>query len=115
MKLAIVGTRNPSISYEEFKEKLGRVISTNVDTIVSGGAVGIDAFARRFAEENHLQLIEHLPDYSLYGRRAPIVRNSLIVDDADAMVAFPSGESKGTFDSIRKMEQTGKNVKIIRI
>lgn len=25
MKFAIVGTRNPSISYEEFKEKLGRV------------------------------------------------------------------------------------------
>ena len=115
MKLAIVGTRNPSISYEEFKEKLGRVISADVNTIVSGGAVGIDAFARRFAEENHLQLIEHLPDYSHYGRRAPIVRNSLIVDDADAMVAFPSGESKGTFDSIRKMEQTGKNVKIIKI
>ena len=115
MKLAIVGTRNPSISYEEFKEKLGRVISAYVDTIVSGGAAGIDAFARRFAVENHLQLIEYLPDYSLYGRRAPIVRNSHIVEDADDMVAFPSGESKGTFDSIRKMEQTGKNVKIIRI
>ena len=115
MKLAIVGTRNPSILYEEFKEKLGRVISADVNTIVSGGAVGIDAFARRFAEENHLQLIEHLPDYSHYGRRAPIVRNSLIVDDADAMVAFPSGESKGTSDSIRTMEQTGINVKIIKI
>lgn len=115
MKLAIVGTRNPSISYEEFKEKLGRVISTNVDTIVSGGAVGIDAFARLFAKENRLQLIEFTPSYSLYGRRAPIVRNSLIVEEADAMIAFPSGDSKGTFDSIRKMEQAGKNVKIIKI
>ena len=112
MKLAIVGTRNPSISYEQFKEKLGQVIFYKIDAVVSGGAVGIDTYAKRYAEENDLPLIEHLPDY---GRRAPLMRNTLIVDDADRMVAFPSGESKGTFDSIRKMEKTGKRVNIIKI
>ena len=47
MKLAIVGTRNPSISDEQFKEKLGQVIFYQVDAGVSGGAAGIDAYAQR--------------------------------------------------------------------
>ena len=115
MKLAIVGTRNPSISYEQFKEKLGQVIFYKIDVIVSGGATGIDAYAKRYAEENSLPLIENLPDYETYGRRAPLMRNTLIVDDADRMIAFPSGESKGTYDSIRKMEKAGKRVNIIKI
>ena len=115
MKLAIVGTRNPSISYEQFKEKLGQVIFYKVDAVVSGGAVGIDAYAKRYAEENNLPLIEHLPDYETYGRRAPLMRNTLIVNDADRMVAFPSGESKGTYDSIRKMDREGKRVNLIKI
>ena len=115
MKLAIIGTRNPSISYEEFKEKLGQVIFYKVDAVVSGGAAGIDAFAKRYAEANSLPLTEHLPDYEIYGRRAPLMRNTLIVDDADRMIAFPSGESNGTYDSIRKMEKAGKRVNIIKI
>lgn len=115
MRLAIVGTRNPSISYEQFKEKLGQVIFYKVDEVISGGAVGIDAYAKRYAEENSLPLIEHLPDYETFGRRAPLMRNTLIVNDADRMIAFPSGESKGTYDSIRKMENAGKHVKIIKI
>ena len=82
MKLAIVGTRNPSISYEEFKEKLGQVIFYKVDAVVSGGAVGIDAYAKRYAVENNLPLIEHLPAYETYGRRAPLMRNTLIVNDS---------------------------------
>ena len=86
MKLAIVGTRNPSISYEQFKEKLGQVIFYKVDAVVSGGAAGIDAYAKRYAEDNNLPLIEHLPDYETYGRRAPLMRNTLIVDDADRLM-----------------------------
>ncbi len=115
MRLAIVGTRNPSISYEQFKEKLGQVIFYKIDVIVSGGATGIDAYAKRYAEENSLPLIENLPDYETYGRRAPLMRNKLIVNDTDRMIAFPSGESKGTYDSIRKMEKAGKRVNIIKL
>ena len=35
--------------------------------------------------------------------------------DTDRMIAFPSGESKGTYDSIRKMEKAGKRVNIIKL
>ena len=115
MKLAIVGARNPPISYQEFIIQLEQTAIDRVDTIVSGGAVGIDSYAKQYAEENNLRLIEYLPIYSMHGRKAPIVRNSLIVKEADAIVAFPTMDSKGTHDTIRKMRKAGKQVIVIQL
>ena len=110
MKLAIVGTRHPSISYEEFKALLEpHVTRLKPTTICSGGAKGIDTYARQFATERSLELIEHRPDYKRYGRAAPLVRNTLIVRDCDHLIAFVSKESRGTYDTIRKCNKP-KNV-----
>lgn len=112
MKLAIVGTRNPSISYERFCEF---VQNYPISAVISGGAKGIDSFAARFAHEKNLPLTEFRPDYSLHGRSAPIVRNSLIVDAADRVIAFPNSASRGTLDTIKKARMAGKILKIIQI
>lgn len=114
MKLAIVGTRNPSVSYEEFKALCAPHMS-GVTHIVSGGAKGIDSLAATFANESNLPLIVHLPDYKSYGKAAPLVRNTQIVADADRVLAFVSAESKGTWDSIRKAKKENKQVVIINI
>lgn len=114
-KLAIVGARRPKISYQDFKIKLKQATFGKIDIVVSGGAVGIDSYAKQYAVENNLQFLEYLPDYSRYGRKAPIVRNMNIVKEADIMIAFPSKDSKGTHDAIRKMQKAGKKVVIIQI
>ena len=80
------------------------------DCIVSGGARGIDSCAAKYAKEHGIELIEILPDYETYGRRAPIVRNVSIVDECDCVVAFWDGRSKGTKFTIDKAEQQGKRV-----
>ena len=69
MKIAIVGSRNVTVS------DIGRYIS-NVEEIVSGGAVGVDCCAAEYAKENGIKLTVFLPQYKLYGRAAPIIRNS---------------------------------------
>lgn len=47
MRLAIVGTREPSISYDEWKEIiLSKWWFKHADTIVSGGARGIDSYGK---------------------------------------------------------------------
>lgn len=114
MKLAIVGTRNPSITYEEFKTLCAPHMS-GVTAFVSGGAKGIDTLASNFAKELSIPIIEYLPDYKRYGKAAPLVRNSAIVADADKVLAFVSSESKGTWDSIRKAKKENKQVVIINI
>ena len=112
MKLAIVGTRNPCISYELFCDYLQ---SYPISEVISGGAKGIDSFAARFAHERNLPLTEFRPDYSSYGKAAPIVRNSLIVAAADRVIAFPNSASHGTLDTIKKSRMAGKLLKIIQI
>lgn len=109
MPLAIIGSRDcPAVNIEEYLDKLP-------DTIVSGGAKGADTYAREFAIKNGIRLIEHLPDYSKYGRAAPLVRNRLIIDDCDKVLAFWDGKSRGTKQSLDYAESKGKPVKIIRI
>ncbi len=85
------------------------------DAIVSGGAKGADTYAREFAERKGIKFIEFLPDYKRYGRSAPLVRNRLIIDCCDEVLAFWDGKSKGTKYTIDYAERKGKPIKIIRI
>ena len=90
MKLAIVGSRTLKI------DNLGRYIPDDTTEIVSGGAKGIYTCAKSFALSEGLLYTEFLPDYSKYGRAAPIVRNKEIVNYADTVLIFWDGKSRGT-------------------
>jgi hypothetical protein len=82
--------------------------------IISGGARGVDREAARVAKQVGLAVVEHLPDYATHGRyRAPKIRNQLIVNDCDRLVAFWDMSSGGTADSIEKAKAAGKVVEII--
>lgn len=106
MKIAIVGLRNVVVS------DIGRYIS-NVEEIVSGGAVGVDRCAAEYAKENGIKLTVFLPQYKLYGRAAPIIRNKEIVDYSDKIIAFWNGSSKGTLSVIKYAQKTGKQCEIV--
>ena len=106
MKIAIVGSRNVTVS------DIGRYIS-NAKEIVSGGAVGVDRCAADYARENGIQLTEFLPQYERYGRAAPLVRNKEIVDYSDQIIAFWDGRSRGTLSVIKYAHKTGKPCKVI--
>ena len=112
-KIAIVGTRNTSISYEDWKEKYQDfILSYSPEFIVSGGAKGIDAYAAQLSKDLNIPLLEFKPDYKTYGKNAPLVRNELIVKNSDVVIAFPSELSKGTYDTIRKAKKLNKTVRV---
>ena len=106
MRVAIVGSRNITLA------SLADYITEN-DEIVSGGAVGVDQCAREYAMKNGLKITEFLPEYSKYGRAAPIIRNKQIVDYADKVIVFWNGSSKGTLSVIKYAEKVGKPHEII--
>lgn len=112
MILGIVGSRTPSISYEDWKQL---VPLKDVTEICSGGAEGVDTYARTLANELGIPIVEFLPEYEFYGRRATLVRNSQIVAYSDLIIAFPSASSRGTYDSINKAKKLNKLFKIIDI
>ena len=109
MKLAVIGSRNcPHIDLEDY-------ITTLPDAIVSGGARGVDTYAREFALRHKIELIEFKPDYKKYGRRAPLVRNKQIVDACDCVMAIWDGSSRGTMHTIRYARKMNKPITIFYV
>ena len=109
MKIGIVGSRNSTI------DNISIYIPNQCTEIVSGGALGIDRCARIYAQKNKIKLTEFLPQYDLYGKIAPIIRNKQIIEYSDEILAFWDGKSKGTFFVINHCNKVGKKCSVINI
>ncbi len=90
MRVAVIGSRGLAV------EDLEKYLPKETTEIVSGGARGVDASAREYALRHNLKLTEYLPEYGKYGRAAPLKRNITIIENADLVVAFWDGASRGT-------------------
>jgi predicted Rossmann fold nucleotide-binding protein DprA/Smf involved in DNA uptake len=99
---------------QHVREYVGTLPDNTV--VVSGGAIGVDDTAAAAARARGLKVIEHLPDYKSYsGRMAPLVRNKLIVDDCDVLIAFPAPWSTGTWHAVRLATDAKKEVNVCKI
>lgn len=107
MKLLISGSR----SITEFD--LTQYITDDVDTILTGGADGIDTIAERYADEHGLNKIIITPDYDKYGKAAPLVRNRTLVELCDKVLAVWDGKSSGTKYTVDFAEKSNKSVILI--
>ena len=107
MKLLIAGSR----SITDFD--LSEYITEDVDLIISGGADGIDNLAEKYADEKRISKLIMRPRYDLYGRAAPIKRNEIMVDIADAVLIIWDGKSKGSASTIKYARKKEKLLRII--
>lgn len=113
MKIAVVGSR-------EFKDSdlIEHVLhnktkcASDYYTIVSGGARGVDTLAEKFADEYGITKKIFLPDWDRYGKKAGFLRNILIINEADKVIAFWDGKSAGTKNSIDLAIKQGKPLDI---
>ena len=108
MKLLIAGSRG--ITDFDFAP----YIPDGTDTIISGGAKGIDTLAEQYAEQNGLKKIIIKPEYEKYGKVAPLKRNDQIADYADEVIAFWDGESRGTMYTVKQFQRLGKKITLLR-
>ena len=106
VRVAIVGSRGLSVI------NLGKYLPEGVTEIVSGGARGIDTCAREYAIAHGIKLTEFLPEYEKYGRSAPLKRNITIIENADLVLAFWDGTSRGTKFVIDNCKSRGIPVKV---
>ena len=104
-------------NYEEFCQVVQYIIDLyqQPEVIVSGGHVdkyghtkpGTDTLAWRYATENNIHMIEHNALWEVYGRGAGPIRNKLIVEDSNILLAFVSPESIGTLNTIKLAQEKG--------
>ena len=109
MKLLIVGSRSIT------KFDLSPYFSDDVDTIISGGATGIDTLAEQYADSHHLSKYIIRPRYELYGRVAPLKRNEQMVDISDAILVIWDGYSKGTLYTIKYAKKAKKPLTLFQL
>ena len=106
MKVAVIGSRGLLV------DGLGKYLPDDTTEIISGGAKGADASAREYALRHGMKLTEYLPEYSRYGRSAPLKRNITIIENADLVLAFWDGASRGTKFVIDNCEKRNIPIKI---
>lgn len=113
MRVAIVGSR--SISKEIYPDILVH-IPPGASEIVSGDAKGADELAKEYAQRNGLPLVLFRPDYSRYGKSAPLHRDMDIVRYSDYVLALWDGTSRGTAHTVNNCikEYTPVHVLLIR-
>jgi predicted Rossmann fold nucleotide-binding protein DprA/Smf involved in DNA uptake len=108
--VAVIGSR--SINQAFVFRALDEVIQKEkIERIISGGAKGVDSHVREYCMQNNINFWEFLPEYAKFGRIAPHIRNKLIIDYADKVIAIWDGKSKGTKSVIERSK--GKVVTIL--
>ena len=109
MKLLIVGSR----SITDFD--LSPYITADVDTVISGGANGIDSLAEKYADDHRISKYILRPRYDLYGRAAPLKRNEQMVDMADNVLVIWDGISKGTQYTLKYAKKNNKPIALVQL
>ena len=109
MKIGIVGSREfPDMNMvKEFVRSL-----PPGTTVVSGGARGVDQIAEMEAKACGLATIIFPAYWQRDGKAAGFIRNKLIVEAADRVVAFWDESSRGTLHSINLAKAAGKPVEV---
>lgn len=113
-KIGIIGSRRRT-SEHDFLCCVDRFLEVyeDGDIIVSGGCKdGGDYFAEIIAEGYGIKdsMIIHYPNWALHGKGAGFVRNTLIAQDSDVLIAMVTKNlslSKGTMDTVKKFESKG--------
>lgn len=109
MKLLIAGSR----SIKTFD--LSPYVPPDTDTIICGGADGIDALAEEYADSHRLSKYVLKPRYELYGKAAPLIRNREMIELADSVLVIWDGKSRGTQYTVNYTKKSGKILTVIQI
>lgn len=82
--------------------------------MIHGGAIGVDRTAATWARQRGIRAQIYDPPYNTMGRRAPLFRNSIMADEADAGIAFWDGKSTGTAHMLSQMKKRNRKVLLIQ-
>jgi len=115
MKICVCGSRYwKDKNYVE--DKLDKLLEYNEDlskiTILQGGATGVDAIAKAYAERRGISVVEYPADWDKLGKAAGPIRNEKMIADADIVVAFlqRGKENKGTKNALQCANRFKKTI-----
>lgn len=114
MKVIVAGSRGFG-DFDLMVEKLDRLLQNQTDVvIVSGAARGADRLGEQYAELRGYDVHRYPADWKTHKRSAGYKRNVQMAENADALVAFWDGKSRGTQHMINIASDKGLKVRVVR-
>lgn len=111
MKIAIVGSRPEGLANPELVKTMVRAYVEQLpkdSIIISGQALGVDTWAEQAAKEFGYKFIPFPAKWKTYGKSAGYRRNAEMVNEANKVVAFWNGRSRGTDHTINMARREQK-------
>lgn len=110
MKVLVCGAR-AWVWPELIQQRLA--ILPAISHITHGNAIGADRMAGEAAEALGFSVQIFLPDWNRFGKSAGFRRNVEMLDDGqDLVIAFVTGEARGTHHTIREANARGIPVEV---
>ncbi len=110
METIIAGGRDFS-NYLYLNESC-KLFLPRITKIISGTAKGADQLGEKFAQENSIEILYFKPDWNRFGKSAGFKRNEEMAKNADMLIAFWDGKSRGTDHMIKCAIKLGLEVHI---
>lgn len=112
-KVIIAGSRTFT-DYLLLEKTMDSLLSNIEDEIVvlCGKATGADALGDNYAKKRGYTVEYYPADWNKYGKSAGYIRNKEMACNADALVAFWDGESRGTYHMITLAHKHGLKVRV---
>jgi hypothetical protein len=109
-RIAVIGSRKfPSAhAVKAFVAAL-----PDASLVVSGGAAGVDTWAEQAARDRGLKTLVFHANWEDLGRKAGPIRNAEVIANADEVVAFWDGESRGTLNALVQARDAGLPITIL--
>lgn len=115
-RVIIAGTRDFS-DYQLLRDKCDAILSAKRQDsniiIVSGTARGADRLGERYAREQGYEIRQFPADWLNEEKKAGPIRNAKMADNADALIAFWDGQSRGTKNMIEVAKRKGLVIRTI--
>lgn len=113
MKTIIAGSRN--IKDYETVAQIIKASGFVITEVVSGTAAGVDSLGEAWAQINEGPVKQFPADWKRHGKGAGYIRNSIMADYADALIAIWDGTSKGTNHMIKTAINNGLRVYVGKV
>lgn len=114
-RVIIAGGRDFN-DYDRLEKTMDRLLSRITDeiVIVCGMARGADTLGEQYGKQRGYRIKYFPADWETFGRTAGYIRNQKMAENADALVAFWDGKSRGTANMIDIAQRFDLRVRVIR-
>lgn len=108
MRVIIAGSRTITNPIEV--EKAITASGFQITDVICGGAKGVDQLGQIWAAAHNISLRFFYPDWNQYGDAAGPIRNSIMADNADALILVWDGKSLGSQNMLTTATKKGLKV-----